>query len=580
MARSSRICSTCAAALLRREAASATTQPRRPNGNWVRHYSSTSDEKAATADETPKTSNKNDHDTPPTAKPEPGPLARRLEEATEEVLLTGGRAGRRAVEDAGFSEELKERLFAKVQDAKFRSEHAAAFAEAEMPASAGRGTAHMVSSEPWTGQENTSDAVRRMLDDARKPLAPGLRGKPRLPNLNPVDMRLSPRDNRSSGQRAAGARDKAAAYTGLGLGREGDKQEQQQNGLSDEEREAMRKEFRERFRPAARALPNTISGLASLANERIEDAIARGQFKNIPRGKGVERDTRSDNPFIDTTEYIMNKMIKRQDMVPPWIEKQQELVKTAHTFRTRLRNDWKRHAARTIASKGGSLESQLATARRLAEAEVVNNPRRRNVEQIVVPANSTDDPVMAKLRDQLATEMAVELADAESTAEDVAEVAAAIAHATIEDGGTAADGSTEASRKQEMPVDDSPLPPPFRDPAWLHTEQAYMKLSIENLNTLTRSYNLMAPALAQKPYFTLERELDACYADVAPQLADAIKDRATRPFRPAAESVGHRPGGILDRFNGETHRSKIYDSKTPNYGFRQMWRDLFRKEAS
>lgn len=279
----------------------------------MRHYSSTSDEKTATPDETSKTSNKNGHDTPPTAKPEPGPLARRLEEATEEVLLTGGRAGRRAVEDAGFSEELKERLFAKVQDAKFRSDHAAAFAEAEMPSSAGRGTAHMVSSEPWTGQESTSDAVRRMLDDAHKPLAPGLRGKPRLPNLNPVDMRLSPRDNRSSGQRAAGARDKAAAYTGLGLGRDGDKKEQQQNGLSDEEREAMRKEFRERFRPAARALPNTISGLASLANERIEDAIARGQFKNIPRGKGVERDTRSDNPFIDTTEYIMNKMIKRQD---------------------------------------------------------------------------------------------------------------------------------------------------------------------------------------------------------------------------------------------------------------------------
>ncbi|ETS78799.1 hypothetical protein PFICI_08652 [Pestalotiopsis fici W106-1] len=584
-------CSTCKTALVRREAAlSVTTQRKRSNGDRVRHSSSassTSGTSDATSNKQPEAANSG---SPPpnnastaAKKPEPGPMARRLEEATEEVLLTGGRAGRRAVEDAGFSEELKERLFAKVQDAKFRSDHAAAFAEADMPSSAGRGTAHLVSSEPWTGQESTGDAVLRMLDEARKPLAPGLRGKPRLPDLKPVDMRLAPRDTRTSGQRAAGARELAAAYTGMGLGREGE-QQQQQNGLNEQEREAMRKEFRERFRPAARAMPNTITGLASLANERIEDAIARGQFKNIPRGKGIERDTRSDNPFIDTTEYIMNKMIKRQDMVPPWIEKQQELVKTAHTFRTRLRNDWKRHAARTIASKGGSVQAQMAKAQRYAEAEQVQNPRRRDVEQIAVPTNTTDDPVMAKLREQLATEMAAELADKDGTAEGAAAVAAITAAVTADsvisskEGDIAADAPT-ATPQPVTTIDETPLPPPFRDPEWLRTEQTYMNLSIENLNTLTRSYNLMAPALAKKPYFSLERELNACYADVAPQLAAAIKERATRPFKPAAESVGHRPGGILDRFNGETHRSKIYDSKTPNYGFREMWRDLFRKEA-
>ena len=38
----------------------------------------------------------------------------------------------------------------------------------------------------------------------------------------------------------------------------------------------------------------------------------------------------------------MNKMIQRQDIVPPWIEKQQELVKTANVFRGRLRADWVR----------------------------------------------------------------------------------------------------------------------------------------------------------------------------------------------------------------------------------------------
>src|ERR1700709_650255 len=115
-------------------------------------------------------------------------------------------------------------------------------------------------------------------------------------------------------------------------------------------------------------------------------------MQNIPRGKMVERDTRADNPFIDTTEYIMNKMIQRQDIVPPWIEKQQELVKTANVFRARLRNDWKRHAARTIASRGGSLHDQIMVAERYAASERAYNPKTRSVEEISVPTNLTTDP--------------------------------------------------------------------------------------------------------------------------------------------------------------------------------------------
>ncbi|KAI1630993.1 hypothetical protein F4809DRAFT_205219 [Biscogniauxia mediterranea] len=469
---------------------------------------------------------------------EPGPMARRLEEATEDALLTGGRAGRRAVEDAGFSDELKERLLAKVKDAEFRSEHAAAFAEVNLPSSAGQGTRANATSTPWTGEETTEDAVLRMLNDVHKPLKPGLRGRPKMPDLQPVDMRMGAGPKMSAGHRAATARDKASVYTGLGL-------KEMEEGLSKDEKEALRKEFRDRFRPAARALPSTLTGLASLANERIEDAIARGQFKNIPRGKGVERDTRSDNPFIDTTEYIMNKMIKRQEIVPPWIEKQQELAKSAHVFRARLRNDWKRHAARMISSKGGSLEDQMDRARKYARAEELYNPRKRNVDQIAVPTNSTDDVVMVKIRQQAAPEPN--------------------------------EASTSKLGEHTDSVPDEPLPPPFRDPQWLSAEQAYLDLSINNLNALTRSYNLMAPELAKKPYFSLERELSNCYADVAPQLADIIKERASKPSKSLLETMEQQPGSILDRFGKTGHHAKIYDSKAPHYGFREMWRDFWNR---
>ncbi|KAI1457880.1 hypothetical protein F4805DRAFT_158407 [Annulohypoxylon moriforme] len=476
-----------------------------------------------------------------TTDPELGPMARRLEEATEEALLTGGRAGRRAVEDAGFSDELKERLFAKVKDAEFRLEHATAFAEAGMPSAASAGTRLAATSQPWTGTETTEDAVLRMLNDAHKPLKRELRGRPKIPDLQPVDMRIKQEPKVNAGRKAASARDKASIYAGMGM-------KELEAGLSEDEREALRKEFRDRFRPAARAMPNTLTGLASLANERIEDAIARGQFKNIPRGKDVERDTRADNPFIDTTEYIMNKMIKRQEIVPPWIEKQQELSKAAHSFRSRLRNDWKRHAARMISSKGGSLQDQMNRARLYAEAEEVHNPRRRNVDQIAVPTNSTDDPVMVKMRQQTTLD---------TNPEPVPETA----------------DSGAKSR-------DEPLPPPFRDPDWLATEKSYMNLSITHLNTLTRSYNLMAPELAKKPYFSLERELDNCYADVAPHVANAIKDRASGPSKPMIDSFAHTPSTILDRFGKGNQSVKVYDSKAPYYGFKEMWRDLWNRQAS
>lgn len=470
--------------------------------------------------------NRNEGEETSSAK-ELGPMARRLEEATEEALFIGGKAGRQAIHDAGFSEELKEKLLDKIADAKFRTEFSSALSQAELSSSAGEGTRHIAGSEPWAGEEATADTVLRMLDDARKPLKPGLRGKYQPP---PVDMRLKKETAKSPGMKAATARDRASIYAGLGL--------KSDAGLSDKEKEERRRLLKERFDPGARALPNTISGLAALANERIEDAIARGQFKNIPRGKGVERDARSDNPFIDTTEYIMNKMIQRQDIVPPWIEKQQELIKAAGSFRTRLRNDWKRHAARMIASSGGSLQEQMKRAEDFAAAEALHNPRQRSVDQIPVPSSSTDDPVMVKMQQQ-----------AQDTVADIPQA----------DPGT-------------------PLPKPFRDAAWEKTEQTYLDLSIENLNRLTRGYNLMAPDLAKKPYFSLQRELASCYADMAPLVANEIKERALGRRGPGLNGpIPEKRGGIFNQFGGKGDVKIHLEADEKAYGLKQWWRDFWKK---
>lgn len=264
---------------------------------------------------------------------------------------------------------------------------------------------------------------------------------------------------------------------------------------------------------------------------------------------------------MDTTEYIMNKMIQRQDIVPPWIEKQQELVKAANVFRARLRNDWKRHAARTISSRGGSLQERMALADRYAEAERVYNPKKRPVEQISVPTNVVEDLAMVKITSDVKT----------ATNAPVAQATTILADAT-----STLDSSQETI--QGTPLSASPLPPLFRLPAWEAAEMSYLQLAISNLNSLTRSYNLMAPDLAKKPYFSLERELNSCYADVAPQLSAAIRERATRPAKDLVEKIGHTPGGILERFAAD--KAVVHDSKKPLYGFKEFWNDLWADKGT
>lgn len=234
-------------------------------------------------------------------------------------------------------------------------------------------------------------------------------------------------------------------------------------------------------------------------------------------------------------------MIKRQDLAPPWIDKQQELLSAARVFRLRLRNDWKRHASRMVASRGGSLQEQMARAEENARAEEVHNPRRRKIEDISVPTNTTDDAVIPTARPSLTREEAPQDTAASSTPQ------------------------VTASR-------------PFRDPDWEAAEKAYMDLAISNLNSITRSYNLMAPELAKKPYFSLQRELDNCFAEVAPLIADEIKQRAAAPRKSFVDSMPGPKKGVLEIFSVDaaSDAKRAHESSAKHYGWKDFWKDLWR----
>lgn len=495
---------------------------------------------------------------------EQGAMSRRLEEMSNESVETGGRAARKAVSEAGFSEELKARLQEKLANATFRSDSASAFAQANMPSSAGQGTRDIAAGSPWSGTESVEDASLRMLTDAHKPLRGA--GPPKPPGLRGPPTRIDtgrPSRKVATGERLANARHRTSKYAFL-----------KDETMSEEERSRYRKELKDRFQSSARSVPATLQGLASLANERIEDAIARGQFKNLPRGKHIERDYNASNPFLDTTEYFMNKIIQKQEIVPPWIEKQQELVSTATRFRSQLRASWRRHVSRTIASKGGSLQSQMRLAEQYALAESVGNPPKKRVVEL-----NTVDAQGATSQLTLAGELKSTPASDPHSAEEEIKVSEQV----FDDGGVLEPPEQQVIVTAEAPAsaaalltadDVQPTVRPFRDLDWEKTEHSYHKLAVEQLNALNRSYNLMAPQLAQKPYFNLERELRSCYADVAPQVADAIRERALAPKIKGVEVIGHRPGGMLDRFSNSPSVS-VYDERRPHYGFREFWKNLF-----
>ncbi|KAJ5106428.1 hypothetical protein N7456_003103 [Penicillium angulare] len=468
---------------------------------------------------------------------EEGAMARRLSQMTEDALLEGGSSARRNIQHAGFSEDLKQQLEERVKAASFKSEYAAAHSVLDMPSSAGQGTREAAAAPTWTGTESLQDSALRMLDDASKPI----RTPFKIPN--PVNLQPAPKSKHSPGVRIAKAKERTSNYA-----------MSQTPGLSEEEREEIRNEMRERLNPGARNMPISIQGLSSLANERIEDAIARGQFEKIKRGKGVntETDHNANSAYIDTTEYFMNKIIQKQEIVPPWIEKQQELATEISRFRQRIRADWRRQAARLISSQGGSLEAQMQRARGHAAAEArllekdkleaaLRNESASIDGEVVVSEIATDGRIVSKIQPDIVTESQV---------------------------------SEKGTGTEEVPH-----LPPLRDPQYMSIERSYHELAVKRINSMTRSYNLQAPRSAQKPYVNLDRELKSCFADVAPSLAEEIKRRATERARVPASSAGSS-SSVFGSIGPNRPLVRVHEEgKDKAYGLKQMWRDLFSKEG-
>ncbi|RUP21887.1 hypothetical protein BC936DRAFT_139150 [Jimgerdemannia flammicorona] len=218
---------------------------------------------------------------------------------------------------------------------------------------------------PWTGEEHVQDTILRMLvDKYNKPLrveGAARQAIPRPTPLHPVDLNFhantTPDDSAeiSSAKKArerearvrsrlqnrlSSARDRAFDYrSGVVAGGDSGRdvagvEVAELEVENDSTRPTMTKDTLPNFTPMDLRRPVDI---------QIEAARARGDFDNLPgRGKPLPVDAQINNPFIDTTEYLMNRLVQRQGAAPAWVEMQNEVDREVNAFRKELSTGWRK----------------------------------------------------------------------------------------------------------------------------------------------------------------------------------------------------------------------------------------------
>lgn len=240
--------------------------------------------------------------------------------------------------------------------AKYQREIAIA---TKIPAYASAATRDIAQGTPWTGVEPTLDAANRMLQDAHKPLKGTKSGAGAV--LAPTSF--APKASVS--QRLATARDKSLDYEikHKASVKDATTSEQEKEGPT------FRELYADRFAGFS-AMGSDFTAIGSLATQRIEDAIARGEFKDLPgRGQKPKEDMHLSSPYIDHTEYYLNNMIKRQGAAPIWIDRQGGLTTRLADFRASLDRSWVSHVVHRIDDTGGTLAQKQARARQVAAAK-------------------------------------------------------------------------------------------------------------------------------------------------------------------------------------------------------------------
>ncbi len=118
----------------------------------------------------------------------------------------------------------------------------------------------------------------------------------------------------------------------------------------------------------------------SLVEQRIQEAMARGDFNNLP-GKGKPLDL-SRNPFLDPTLEPAWRLLQNAGFSPEWIEEDKEIRKELDAARERLRRAW----ALRMEWKGEGAQAEWERAVSRFREDVRRLNKRIDVHNLKVPS--------------------------------------------------------------------------------------------------------------------------------------------------------------------------------------------------
>ena len=96
------------------------------------------------------------------------------------------------------------------------------------------------------------------------------------------------------------------------------------------------------------------------------------------------------------------------------------------------------------------------------------------------------------------------------------------------------------------------------DREWEQKERGFHEAAIEDINSLVRKYNGIAPYAVRRPYHNVKGELELCYEKSGEALLDQLKQREQHAAATGESEFidedddQHSPGGTSADLNGPT----------------------------
>ncbi|KAI0072995.1 hypothetical protein K474DRAFT_1604113 [Panus rudis PR-1116 ss-1] len=108
----------------------------------------------------------------------------------------------------------------------------------------------------------------------------------------------------------------------------------------------------------------------------------------------------------------------------------------------------------------------------------------------------------------------------------------------------------------------------LRDAEWEARERSYYDTAVEELNSLVRKYNGLAPYAVRRPYYSRAVEVERVYRDSAADILEALKERARNP---PSSNLSGKPG-----YDGEGKSGDSGTSAGDERAFPRL-RDMLRE---